>query len=488
MFKNHRPNCQFFFPGLQLNTNAGLRDTQDLGTAEKGPPFVDFQSNGFVSTLNQGSSSNVNWTHQTGRIISRAPGAETKFRKQQLPVVMQEPDLTTEGYNFPMYDTGSTFLWSKLNREAVAKTQSSPFSIPPPIGAMTGQSFATSNGRSAALEHFRAQQQQQQRNFQLCDIAGHIVEFSQDPHGSRFIQNKLESATQSEKQSVFNEIIESAQYLMTDVYGNYVIQKLFDYGLPEHRPMLVYQMQGNVLNFSQHMYGCRVIQKALERTPIEQQRKIIKELKEDVLTCAKDQNANHVIQKCFECVDVEELQFIIDGIDGKAFDLSTHPYGCRVVQRILEHCPPKQIISIRKEILVNLAYMVKDQYGNYVIQHVLEHAPREDKSTVIQYVMGKILTLSQHKFASNVVEKCVIKATKNERSIIIKEVCMFNDLGLQVMMKDQFANYVVQKMIDLAEPSLKEDLLSKIRVHVNALRKYAYGKHIIAKLQKVSLQ
>lgn len=56
------------------------------------------------------------------------------------------------------------------------------------------------------------------------------------------------------------------------------------------------------------------------------------------------------------------------------------------------------------------------------------------------------------------------------------------------MMKDQYANYVVQKMIDLSEPTLKENLLSKIRIHVNALRKYAYGKHIIAKLQKMSLQ
>lgn len=56
--------------------------------------------------------------------------------------------------------------------------------------------------------------------------------------------------------------------------------------------------------------------------------------------------------------------------------------------------------------------------------------------------------------------------------------------ALYTMMKDQFANYVVQKMIDIADPPQRKMLLQKIRPHVTALRKYAYGKHILAKLEK----
>lgn len=52
------------------------------------------------------------------------------------------------------------------------------------------------------------------------------------------------------------------------------------------------------------------------------------------------------------------------------------------------------------------------------------------------------------------------------------------------MMKDQFANYVVQKMIDLADPPQRKLLLQKIRPHIAILRRYAYGKHILAKLEK----
>jgi pumilio RNA-binding family len=56
------------------------------------------------------------------------------------------------------------------------------------------------------------------------------------------------------------------------------------------------------------------------------------------------------------------------------------------------------------------------------------------------------------------------------------------------MMKDQYANYVVQKMIDVSEPTQRKILLQKIRPHMNTLRKYTYGKHIIAKLDKFSMK
>ena len=76
-------------------------------------------------------------------------------------------------------------------------------------------------------------------NLQLRDLANHIVEFSQDQHGSRFIQQKLERASATEKQLVFQEILSAAYNLMTDVFGNYVIQKFFEFGTTEQKSQLV---------------------------------------------------------------------------------------------------------------------------------------------------------------------------------------------------------------------------------------------------------
>lgn len=47
-----------------------------------------------------------------------------------------------------------------------------------------------------------------------------------DQHGSRFIQKTLETASLEEKLRLFPVIIPHARTLMTNVFGNYVIQKV----------------------------------------------------------------------------------------------------------------------------------------------------------------------------------------------------------------------------------------------------------------------
>ena len=76
-------------------------------------------------------------------------------------------------------------------------------------------------------------------NITLRELQSHVVEFSQDQHGSRFIQQKLERASASEKQLVFQEILSAAYSLMTDVFGNYVIQKFFEFGTTDQKSQLV---------------------------------------------------------------------------------------------------------------------------------------------------------------------------------------------------------------------------------------------------------
>jgi pumilio RNA-binding family len=63
-----------------------------------------------------------------------------------------------------------------------------------------------------------------------------------------------------------------------------------------------------------------------------------------------------------------------------------------------------------------------------------------------------------------------------------------NQNALYLMMKDQYANYVIQKMIEVAEPAQRKLLIQRIRPQVQSLRKYTYGKHILAKLEKYMMK
>ncbi|GAB4824440.1 Pumilio 1 [Ancistrocladus abbreviatus] len=352
-------------------------------------------------------------------------------------------------------------------------------------GGVMGSWHMDGSFGSSLLEEFKSNKT---KYFELSEIAGHVVEFSADQYGSRFIQQKLETATIEEKNMVFEEIIPQSLSLMTDVFGNYVIQKFFEHGMPSQRRELASKLEGHILTLSLQMYGCRVIQKAIEVVDLDQKIKMVQELDGHVLRCVRDQNGNHVIQKCIECVPEDAIQFIVESFFDQVVTLSTHPYGCRVIQRVLEHCKdPKTQSKVMDEILGSVSMLTQDQYGNYVVQHVLEHGKPHERSATIKELAGKIVQMSQQKFASNVVEKCLTFGGLDERELIVNEMLGTTDENepLQAMMKDQFANYVVQKVLETCNDQQRELILSRIKVHLNALKKYTYGKHIVARVEKL---
>lgn len=122
--------------------------------------------------------------------------------------------------------------------------------------------------RSALLDEFRVNGNKSNKRYELRDIYNHAVEFSGDQHGSRFIQQKLESANSDEKEQIFREIEPNALQLMKDVFGNYVVQKFFEYGSQLQKKILAEKMKGKVVDLSVQVYACRVVQKVSANSPL----------------------------------------------------------------------------------------------------------------------------------------------------------------------------------------------------------------------------
>lgn len=343
--------------------------------------------------------------------------------------------------------------------------------------------------RSHASSPIIEQLKQRDRNVELSELTWHIGEIAQDQYGSRLIQQKLEVANDEEKQLAFKAVLQQMPQLTTDVFGNYVIQKFFEYGSTEQRRVLAEQLVGQVLKLSLQMYGCRVVQKALDSVPIEQQVLLVGELKGHIIQCIEDQHGNHVVQKCIERLPTDKINFIVEAFNGEVGRMAKHCYGCRVLQRLIEYCSSVQISALLDEVLRSCLDLANDQYGNYVVQHTLEHSTRGcDRQLVLQFVCKNILSLSCHKYASNVVERALLCGTLEERASVIGAI-----LGDQVdahpplvtMMRDRFGNYIVQRMINLAQGPQRGMLFWRLETQMPLLRKSStYGKHIIAALQQ----
>ncbi|OCT55100.1 hypothetical protein CLCR_02749 [Cladophialophora carrionii] len=339
--------------------------------------------------------------------------------------------------------------------------------------------------RSPLLEDFRLNSKNN-RKFELKDIYGYVVEFSGDQHGSRFIQQKLETANSDEKEQVFKEIQPNLLQLMTDVFGNYVIQKMFEHGNQTQKKILAHHMKGHVLHLSMQMYGCRVVQKAFEHVLTDQQASLVKELdgpNMQILKVVRDQNGNHVVQKAIERIPGEHIQFIVDAHRGQMAKMSTHQYGCRVVQRMLEYCQPPAKRVILDELLEHIHPLISDSYGNYVVQHIIQNGEPRDRRQVVDIILSQLLGFSKHKFASNIVEKSIDCADEDQREQILRGLTAPNDQGVTPvlgLMRDQYGNYVLQKVFNQLQGAKLVALRADMEHSYPMLRRTSYGKQVIA--------
>ncbi|KAJ4398799.1 mRNA binding protein puf3 [Didymella pomorum] len=349
-----------------------------------------------------------------------------------------------------------------------------------PRGPRMQQTADNIGAMSLVLDSFKKESKQNKR-WELTDIYENVVEFAGDQHGSRFIQQKLETANSEVKDRIFRELEKNALQLMQDVFGNYVIQKFFEHGDQVQKRVLAAKMKGHVFALSNQMYACRVVQKALEHVLVDQQADMVKELEKDVLKTVKDQNGNHVIQRVVERVPIECIQTIVDSFRGQIDNLSTNSYGCRVIQRLVEKIPEPQRRFILVELHAAGPKLITDSYGNYVVQHVIEHGLPEDRAKMIALIKNQFLMFSKHKFASNVVERCLVCGSEAERRELVSTVITKNERGennLLSLLKDGYGNYVIQKMLETLTRPDYEIFIEALKPELEKAKKIISGKQI----------
>lgn len=94
---------------------------------------------------------------------------------------------------------------------------------------------------------------------------------------------------------------------------------------------------------------------------------------------------------------------------------------------------------------------------------------------MIDVLTGQLSTMSRHKFASNVCEKAMAVADLARRRRIVEEMLASGSTGITlvvIMMKDQYANYVLQKAINLVEGDLLESLVAAVMPQLINMRRH----------------
>lgn len=342
------------------------------------------------------------------------------------------------------------------------------------------------NGATSGSKQRRDPETNRFANIRLEDMQGDMFGLCKDQHGCRFLQKKLEEGDPSHRDMIFAEIYPHFGELMTDAFGNYLSQKLLEYSTDEQRDSLIESISGELVSISLNMHGTRAAQKMIDFLSTQRQvQSLIVALNLNVVTLIKDLNGNHVIQKCLNHLPPEDNQFIYNAVAANCIEVATHRHGCCVLQRCIDHASESQRIQLVTEITYNSLTLVQDPFGNYVVQYVLDLNDSRFIEAIVRQFLGNVCALSMQKFSSNVVEKCIRVSDLPARRALVEELS--GRQQLERLLRDSFANYVVQTALDYSEPAQRAQLVDNIRPILPLIRNTPYGKRIQSKIHRENM-
>ncbi|RAL02399.1 putative RNA-binding protein [Aspergillus ibericus CBS 121593] len=318
-------------------------------------------------------------------------------------------------------------------------------------------------------------------NFPLEHYRGELYGLCKDQHGCRYLQRKLEERNPEHVQMIFEETHLHVVELMTDPFGNYLCQKLLEYSNDDQRTALINNAAHQLVKIALNQHGTRALQKMIEFiSTTEQTQTVIHALEDHVVELVQDLNGNHVIQKCLNRLSAEDAQFIYDAVGANCVVVGTHRHGCCVLQRCIDHASGEQRARLIAQITSNAFALVQDPFGNYVVQYILDLAEPHFTEPLCQTFRGNIPALSKQKFSSNVIEKCLRTADFPIRRQMIDE--MLAGAELEKMLRDSFANYVVQTAMDFADAETRTRIVDSIRPILPSIRQTPHGRRIAGKM------
>uniref|UniRef100_A0A1I7Z206 PUM-HD domain-containing protein n=1 Tax=Steinernema glaseri TaxID=37863 RepID=A0A1I7Z206_9BILA len=303
-----------------------------------------------------------------------------------------------------------------------------------------------------------------------------IMRFALDRNGCQYLQDGYVAAPHRLHRRLFNELMKNFEMLSCDVFANFLMQTVVSLANDHEKNVIVRVMKGRMLRMCYNRYACRVVQKIIETASPDIAVELMSETAGQEARLAVDQNANHVFQKFLHTLEPHYFAPMISSISRNPDELlgvMKNKYGCRVVQLAFERLSAalemysgksnaihalvgKSANQLIVPLLREGRELVTNEYSNYVVQYVITADSFQNyREQIIQeHVIGRVLELSLQKFSSHVVEKSFRHAPTHLLYALFNEV--FADFSfdradnvIDVMMFDQFGNYVVQVMLDV---------------------------------------
>ncbi|RWW70569.1 hypothetical protein BHE74_00021750 [Ensete ventricosum] len=322
----------------------------------------------------------------------------------------------------------------------------------------------------------------------LDNVIGQIHKLAKDQNGCRFLQKIFDEGNYEDIFKIFVEIIDHVVELMTDTFGNYLIQKLIKVCNEDQITKIICKISdrdGKLFQISCNQHGTRVIQKIIEIIKTQEQYSlIVSTLRPYIVSLIKNNNGSHVAQCCLQHLPDEHKEarnfylLLFEAVVANCIELARDRHGCCVLQKCISDLNAEQKFQLISNITHEACDLSQDPYGNYVVQYILIQEIPWATAGILDQLEFHYGTLSVQKYSSNVVEKCLKYARNEGRVNIVWE--LISDPYFHHILQDAFGNYVIQSALRACKGALRATLSEAIRPHEVALRSHPYGKKILS--------
>ena len=269
----------------------------------------------------------------------------------------------------------------------------------------------------------------------LYDYKGSIVNLSKYQPGCRFIQKQLDAARSGDEGArlvklVLDEVMPSLEEVLTDTYGQYLIPNLVAHCSTEQRIAIIEAIKPNIFE----------------------------------LSCSKKKDT-HTQIKLILC------PFFID------------TYGSHGLQKMLAPLSDAEAELFGQALDRHVLALSKDPKGNYILQTYLKtFGPGPRVQFIVDRLCEHISQVSMDKVGCTVMCKCVENGSEEQRRQIVhlvaQNVCEF--------VQDQFANYVVQDVLNVCDGALASLVVHRLFGKVAPLCFQKFSSNVVEKCLEAS--
>lgn len=246
------------------------------------------------------------------------------------------------------------------------------------------------------------------------------------------------------------------------------------------------KLAGHLPEFARDQVGSRFLQKCLDAAGEAEFQQAAHELSPHASSLIVDAYGNYVVQRLLERSTPEQRRALVSAVltPQALIPLCKGEYGCRVVAKMLEVAArDQQEIIMQRLRQEDVKSLVMDAHANHVMQKLVETQSEAKKEFVVQYFAGRAVKSATNKYACRVLLKIIEHGGTSEavRSLLQELLPHITQL-----MDDQFANYVVQTILEFGTPEEVQAVISTLSGHYVSMSMQKFASNVVERVLRVA--